>query len=160
MIRQLRIDDRLVHGEVVTMWVSNLGVDTIVIANDAYATNPIMQMTANLVKPKNVNMHMIKVSDAINFCNDPSHEKEKVFVVCGNVQDALQLVEGSENITEINVGAVRHAEGKKQVNLKVFLDDKDVEDLEKMHSLGRTIFQQTKPDSGRVSLQEMLNKVK
>lgn len=58
MIRQLRIDDRLVHGEVVALWVSNLGVNTIVIADDAYASNPINAMTANLVKPKGVNLYL------------------------------------------------------------------------------------------------------
>lgn len=159
MIRQLRIDDRLVHGEVVTLWVSNLGADCIVIANDMYATNPMMKMTATLVKPKNVAMEILTINDAINYCNTKRETKDKVFVVCGNVQDALKLVEGCDGITEINVGAVRHSEGKKQVNLKVFLDDKDVEDLNTMKNLGRTIFQQTKPDQGRVSLQEMLNKL-
>ncbi len=160
MIRQLRIDDRLVHGEVVALWVSNLGVNTIVIADDAYASNPINAMTANLVKPKNVNLYLKKISEALDYINDPSHEKEKIFVVCANAQNALTLVKGCENITEVNVGAMRHSSGKKQINLKVFVDDQDMKDLSEIANLGRVIFQQTKPDQKRVTLQEMLNKAK
>ena len=160
MIRQLRIDDRLVHGEVVALWVSNLGVNTIVIADDAYASNPINAMTANLVKPKNVNLYLKKISEALDYINDPSHEKEKIFVVCANAQNALTLVKGCENITEVNVGAMRHSSGKKQINLKVFVDDQDMKDLSEIANLGRVIFQQTKPDQKRVTLQEKLNKAK
>lgn len=160
MIRQLRIDDRLVHGEVVTLWVSNLGVNTVIIADDAYASNPINAMTANLVKPKNVNLHLKKISEALDYINDEAHEKEKIFVVCGNAQSALALVQGCDKITEVNVGAMRHADGKKQVNLKVFVDEQDMKDLCEIDRLGRVIFQQTKPDHKRVTLQEMLNKVK
>jgi mannose/fructose/N-acetylgalactosamine-specific phosphotransferase system component IIB len=160
MIRQLRIDDRLVHGEVVALWVSNLGVNTIVIADDAYASNPINAMTANLVKPKGVNLYLKKISEALDYINDPSHEKEKIFVVCANAQNALTLVKGCEKITEVNVGAMRHSPGKKQVNLKVFVDEQDMKDLSEIANLGRVIFQQTKPDQKRVTLQEMLNKVK
>lgn len=160
MIRQLRIDDRLVHGEVVTLWVSNLGVNTVIIADDAYASNPINAMTANLVKPKNVNLHLKKISEALDYINDEAHEKEKIFVVCGNAQSALMLVQGCDKITEVNVGAIRHADGKKQVNLKVFVDEQDMKDLCEIDRLGRVIFQQTKPDHKRVTLQEMLNKAK
>lgn len=160
MIRQLRIDDRLVHGEVVALWVSNLGVNTIVIADDEYASNPINVMTANLVKPKNVNLHLFKISEALAYINDPSHEKEKIFVVCANAQNALTLVKGCEAITEVNVGAMRHAPGKNQVNLKVFVDDQDIKDLTEISNLGRVIFQQTKPDQKRVTLQEIVNKIK
>lgn len=160
MIRQLRIDDRLVHGEVVTLWVSNLGVNTVIIADDAYASNPINAMTANLVKPKNVNLHLKKISEALDYINDEAHEKEKIFVVCGNAQNALMLVQGCDKITEVNVGAMRHADGKKQVNLKVFVDEQDMKNLCEIDRLGRVIFQQTKPDHKRVTLQEMLNKAK
>lgn len=160
MIRQLRIDDRLVHGEVVTLWVSNLGVNTVIIADDEYASNPINVMTANLVKPKNVNLHLKRIAEALDYINDAAHEKEKIFVVCGNAQNALALVKGCENIAEVNVGAMRHAPGKKQVNLKVFVDAQDMKDLSEIADLGRVIFQQTKPDQKRVTLQEMLNKVK
>lgn len=107
-----------------------------------------------------MNLYLKKISEALDYINDPSHEKEKIFVVCANAQNALTLVKGCENITEVNVGAMRHSSGKKQINLKVFVDDQDMKDLSEIANLGRVIFQQTKPDQKRVTLQEMLNKAK
>lgn len=160
MIKQLRIDDRLIHGEVVVLWLTHTGADTVVVADDMHANNPMLVMTLNLAKPKGVNMHVLTIDNAINYVNDAAHEKEKIFVVCANAQNARKLVEGSPSIEEVNIGAMRSAPGKKQVNLKVFVDDKDIEDLEAIEALNRTIYQQTKPDQKRLSLKDIVSQVK
>ncbi|MFV0479398.1 MAG: PTS sugar transporter subunit IIB [Anaerorhabdus sp.] len=159
MIKQLRIDDRLIHGEVVVLWLNHTSADTVVVADDEHATNPMLTMTLNLAKPKGVAMHVLTVDDAIKYLNDGTHDNEKIFVVCNNAQKALKLSQNCEMIQEVNVGAMRAAAGKKQVNLKVFLDDQDLKDLLEIENLGKVIYQQTKPDQKRVSLKEIAAKL-
>ncbi|SJZ38294.1 PTS sugar transporter subunit IIB [Anaerorhabdus furcosa] len=159
MIKQLRIDDRLIHGEVVVLWLSHTGADTVIVADDQHATNPMLTMTLNLAKPKGVTMHVLTLEDTIKYVNDGSHDVEKIFIVCANAQNALKLVQGCEAIHEVNIGAMRSSNGKKQVTLKVFVDQKDVEDLKEIEKLDRTIYQQTKPDQKRVSLKEIASKL-
>lgn len=51
MIKLLRIDDRLIHGQVAVYWVNATGADTIVIANDKHATNAMLKMSLTVGKP-------------------------------------------------------------------------------------------------------------
>ena len=51
MIKLLRVDDRLIHGQVAVSWTSYLGADTIVVANDKAITDKLMQMAFNMAKP-------------------------------------------------------------------------------------------------------------
>ena len=48
MIKLLRVDDRLIHGQVAVSWTSYLGADTIVVANDKAITDKLMQMAFNM----------------------------------------------------------------------------------------------------------------
>lgn len=159
MIKQLRIDDRLIHGEVVVLWLNYTGADTIIVADDQHAKNPMLTMTLNLAKPKGIAMHVLTIDDAISYVNDLSHENEKIFIVCANAQNALKLVVGSDAIQEINIGAMRSSAGKKQVSLKVYVDHQDIIDLNTIDSLNRNIYQQTKPDQKRVSLKDLTAKL-
>lgn len=158
MIKQLRIDDRLVHGEIVALWIPRLGVDTVVVANDTYANNPMLSMTLTLAKPRGCDMPVLTVDNAIAFLNDPAHEREKILVVCNCLQDAEKLVSACEEIKEVNVGAVRSAPGKKQVDLKVFLDEDDIRIIQELEAKGRTIYQQTKPDMKQRSASDVVAK--
>ena len=160
MIRQMRIDNRLIHGEIVALWIPNLGADTLVIADTAYASNQIMKMSALLAKPKNCDFEILTIDDAISFLSDPANEKRKILVICGTTDNALTLVKNCEDIKDVNVGGAAHAEGKKQVSMRVYLDEKDVENLKEINGLGRNVFQQTKPDEKAMSFNEMLGKVK
>jgi len=160
MIRQMRIDNRLVHGEIVALWIPNLGADTLVIADTAFANNQIMSMAARLAKPKNCDFEILSVEDAITFLNDPANSKKKILLLCATFDNALTLVKSCDDIKDVNVGGATHAEGTKQVSLRVYLGEKDVENLKEIESLGSRVFQQTKPDEKAMSLNEMLGKIK
>ena len=54
MIKLLRIDDRLIHGQVAVYWINATGADTIVIANDKHATNAMLKMSLTVGKPAGV----------------------------------------------------------------------------------------------------------
>ena len=56
MIKLIRIDDRLVHGQVATYYVNMTGADTILVANDKYATNAMLKNTLKIAKPVNCKM--------------------------------------------------------------------------------------------------------
>jgi Phosphotransferase system, mannose/fructose/N-acetylgalactosamine-specific component IIB len=160
MIKQMRIDNRLIHGEIVALWIPSLGADTLVIADTAYASNQIMKMSALLAKPKNCDFEIRTVEDAISFLNDPANDKRKILVICGTTDNALALVKNCDGIQDVNVGGLTHAEGTKQVSMRVYLNENDVENLKEIDSLGKTIFQQTRPDEKAMSFNEMLGKIK
>lgn len=61
MIKMLRIDDRLIHGQIAVVWSKELGVDRIVVANDKVAVNDVQKATLKMAAPASGNGEFIKI---------------------------------------------------------------------------------------------------
>ena len=72
MIKLLRIDDRLIHGQVAVYMVKATAADTIVVASDQHATNSVLKMSLTVGKPAGVKMEVLTVEKAISYLNDIS----------------------------------------------------------------------------------------
>ena len=78
MIKLARIDDRLLHGQVAFTWVSSLGIDCIVVANDKVAKDDFQKMAMGLAKPPSAKLHILSLADAILFLNDSKNKNAKM----------------------------------------------------------------------------------
>ena len=84
-----RIDERLVHGQG-QLWVKTLGVNTVIVANDDAAKDPMAQALMKTVIPKTVHMRFYtvqKVTEIIHKANPA----QTIFIIVKNPQDALAL---------------------------------------------------------------------
>ena len=104
MIIQLRIDDRLIHGQVALVWSKELGTPGILVANDQAAVNNTVKMTLKMACPPGIKLIVKSVDGAVGVIQDPRAEKMRIFALTRNVKDALKLVKScKENICEVNL---------------------------------------------------------
>jgi len=113
MIKLLRIDCRLLHGQVAVFWVSHTKADTIVVATDRYADDQLMKMSMTFGKPKNVDLVVLNTADAIAFLNDSGNAGKNILAVAGTTAETLRLVEACD-IADINVGTIKSEKGAKK----------------------------------------------
>jgi len=118
-----RIDERLIHGQG-QIWIKALGVNTVIVANDAASADPIQQQLMKAVVPKTVAMRFFSVQKTCELIHKAS-PKQTIFIVCKSPADALRLVEGGVPIQEINVGNIHHAPGKEDVSKFIALGPED-----------------------------------
>lgn len=104
MIKLLRIDDRLIHGQVAFAWTKHLGVNCILVANDVVVNDELKKMMLNLAKPPGVNLLLLSVADAVSFLNGEESDKYTTFVLVDKASDALALCKGVKAIGAVNVG--------------------------------------------------------
>lgn len=155
MVKLLRIDDRLIHGQVAVYWVKAVEADTIVVADDKHAGSSMLKMTLTVGKPSGVKMEVLRIEDAIAYINKPSNSKSKIIVVTGSCQDALRISEGCQEIRNINLGGIRHAAGKVSVARQIFVTKEDIEALSKIEAMGRNVFLQEIPSKDKISFNEV-----
>ena len=91
MIKLLRVDHRLLHGQVAFSWTQGLGADCILIANDDVPKNDIRKTTIKLAKPAGVKLVIKTIEDAIAALKSGVTEKYKLFIVVESVEDAYRL---------------------------------------------------------------------
>ena len=158
MLKLLRVDDRLIHGQVAFSWVAATRVNRIVVANDKYATNKMLKMTLSVGKPAGIKMDVLELSAAEEFLKSSEINLEKTMVVVDCIQDALTLCQNLDTIGDICIGGVRDGEAKKLIHSQVFLSETEIKMIEKMVSLGKNVFAQDVPANKSVSSKEIINK--
>lgn len=104
MIKLLRIDERLIHGQVANQWARQLGVNAIVVANDSAASNELVCMSLKMAAPGGIKVVIKSVKDAISQLNDPRAAHLLIFVVVNSPEDALEIVKNVKGIPYVNVG--------------------------------------------------------
>lgn len=103
-IIHIRIDDRLIHGQVATLWTNELGATRIMVINDEVANNEIQKAMLRMAAPSNVSTSLITEEKAVNNINNGNYKGQKVLVIVKNPETIVRLMDQGLDIKKINVG--------------------------------------------------------
>ena len=118
-----RIDERLVHGQG-QLWIKSLGVNTVIVANDSAANDPMQQALMKAIIPKTIAMRFFTIQHTCDVIMKAS-PKQIIFIICKTPEDALKLVAGGVPVQEINVGNIHKAPGKEEISAYIALGEED-----------------------------------
>jgi fructoselysine/glucoselysine PTS system EIIB component len=163
MISSIRIDDRLIHGQVALVWTKEYNTTRIVVANDSASKNDVVKSTLKMAVPSGIKLLVKSVKDSIEIFNDPRCENVNLFVLVNCVHDALEIVKNCkvESVNVANVGRFGDPNIKKvNITPSVLLDINELNDLEELIKLGATeVFSQVIPTNVKISSDKLLAKV-
>lgn len=121
-----RIDDRLIHGQVVTVWSKETKCQRIIVCNDDVANDEIRRTLLTQVAPPGVQSHVVGIEKAVRVINNPKYENDIVLLLFTNPTDVLRLVEAGIDIKSVNIGGMSFKEGKNQLTGAVSVNDEDI----------------------------------
>lgn len=159
MIVKIRIDDRLLHGQVAYSWKSALSYDAIVIASDSAANDDIRKMAIKLCCPDGVKLAIRSISDAATLLKNPKLASMKVFVICPNpesVHDLLQLI---EERPAVNLGGMQMEPNKVLFSPAVYVNKEDIAYLDKIVASGINVEVQEVPSKSMKDYSSLRNKI-
>lgn len=157
MISLIRIDYRLVHGQVVVGWLNSLGIERIVVIDDRVGSSDAEKSILSLAKPEGKKMHIFTLKEALDRKIKLSQLKEKTAIIFANTYTCLEFMKVfNSNLKEINYGAIPKKDGSREYDKAVFLTDDDVENSKELVSLGYKIYSQQTPSSPRKELTNIL----
>ncbi|MFM1654967.1 PTS system mannose/fructose/N-acetylgalactosamine-transporter subunit IIB [Brevibacillus sp. B_LB10_24] len=136
MIVKMRIDDRLLHGQVAYSWKSALSYNAIVIASDEAANDDVRKMALKLCCPDGVKLATRTIEEAAALLKNPKLEPMRVFVICAKPKDAYELLERIEEKPVVNVGGMQMADDKVLLSPAVYVSKEDIEYLDKIQAKG------------------------
>lgn len=99
----MRIDNRLIHGQVTSSWVNAVGANRVIVTNDQVARDPVQTMLLPQAA-RGVPTSVLSVDDTLAYAAGANGQKEKIMVIAKLPNDALRLVEGGLHPAEVNVG--------------------------------------------------------
>jgi mannose/fructose/N-acetylgalactosamine-specific phosphotransferase system component IIB len=152
----LRVDERLIHGQVVVGWGGPLHADHIVVVDDDIAASPWEQELYCLGVPPEMEASFASVADARPRLATWRSGGPRVIVLVRDVGTALRLAEGGLlRGEEVNLGGIHHAEGRARVLPYLHLSDADRDTLRRIAGTGAAVSARDLPATRRVSLEEL-----
>lgn len=149
MIQLLRVDHRLLHGQVVFSWCSQLNPNCILIANDAVVKDEVRKAALKLGKPSSAKLVIKNSEDSIQAINAGKTDKYSLMIVTSNVADAVKLAESCEQIQSINLGGTKATAETHQLSNMVNVTDEEETLLKKAVADGIEVFIQAVPSDAK-----------
>lgn len=132
MIVFLRVDHRLLHGQVAFSWTQYVGADCILIANDRVPNDELRKTTIKMAKPPAVKLVIKNIADAIEAIKSGVTDKYKLFIVVESVADACCLASAVDEIKSINLGGIKAKEGSKNISKAINLLAEEIKQLQQL----------------------------
>ena len=155
-MKNVRIDERLIHGQVATMWTNALHLNRIMVVGDDIVKNKIQKTALKTACPHGVHLSILTSHGAARRINSGKYEGQTVLVLVKNPAVLCKMVDLDVKLPEINVGNMSTKENSRQVAKSVAVTDKDVEDFEYLTEKGCHVYHQMVPSEAKEDFMKML----
>jgi mannose/fructose/N-acetylgalactosamine-specific phosphotransferase system component IIB len=153
-----RVDNRLVHGQILSAWLPTLAADALVVLDDEAARNTLVRSAMELAIPPDVSFDVAPVSRAKEtLARLPA--SAKIIVLLRDVADAARAVEGGLALTRLNLGNIHFSHGRVAVTQAVNLSEDELQGLERLEVGGVQVELKTLPRDPALTLAEIRKRV-
>lgn len=153
----VRIDDRLIHGQVATAWSKFTAVERILVVNDIVAKDELQTFLLKQAAPPSVKSHVITKQKLINVYNNDLFDQLKVMLLFSNPQDVLEIVEAGITLNSINIGGMKFSGGKKMITNFISVNQNDIDCFLKLAERGIELETRKVPADRKVSIIQLIN---
>ncbi|PJG85257.1 PTS mannose transporter subunit IIAB [Conservatibacter flavescens] len=154
----IRIDDRLIHGQVATRWTKESKVSRIIVVNDDVAKDSVRSTMLKSVAPPGVTAHVVNIDKMVRVYNNPEYGDERVMLLFTNPSDIVRLLDAGVPITSVNIGGMAYREGKKMITSAVAVDQQDIEAFKQIDAKGIELDVRKVSNDNRQYMMDLLKK--
>jgi mannose/fructose/N-acetylgalactosamine-specific phosphotransferase system component IIB len=155
-----RIDDRLIHGQVVVGWGQPLDIRFIVLVDDNVAASEWEQDLYRMGVPPEMQLRFADVATAVSEYAKYAGDPRPGIVLTGDIDTMFRLVEGGAPIRHVNVGGLHYRAGRAGRLRYVFLTPEEESGLRQLAALGVNISAQDVPTARPIPMDELLGEKK
>ncbi|MCX8602382.1 MULTISPECIES: PTS system mannose/fructose/N-acetylgalactosamine-transporter subunit IIB [unclassified Gilliamella] len=155
-INVARIDDRLIHGQVITTWVKNFDIEQVLIINDKVAADKVQQSVLTMSAPPDLKVLVFGVSQFIDILKKTEIKKRTMLLFTNSI-DVNKLIEGGLKIDKLNVGGMRMQDGRHQLSRAVSVTAEEEQAFKNIIANNVEVEVQMVPKDPVVDLKTLLN---
>ncbi|MBI0092302.1 PTS sugar transporter subunit IIB [Lactobacillus sp. M0403] len=156
MIKMMRVDHRLLHGQVAFSWTSALSADCILIADNETASNELKKSAMKLAKPNGVKLVIKNVDEAIKSLKKGVTDKYKLFIVVGSIESAKKIIDGYPEIKTLNLGGTLPGPNKSNISKTIAITSSERDMLRDLLNEGVDINIQMVPSDSKVNVKNII----
>jgi PTS system mannose-specific IIB component/fructoselysine and glucoselysine-specific PTS system IIB component len=151
-----RVDDRLMHGQVVIGWGRPLGVQLVVLVDEGVAASPWEQDLYRMAVPPGIELRFATVAEAAGHLAEWQAGSTRTMLLTGEVDTMAALHRADPAVVHrINLGGIHHRPGRRERLPYVYLTDEELRTLEALQASGADVTAQDLPTTAPVALKAL-----
>ncbi len=150
----LRVDDRLIHGQVIAGWARPLGVESIILASNKISQDEWACNAYRLAVPEGIEFLCVGIKRCITLLNKQG--KQKIMIIVESVSEAYDLLKGGLDIKKVNIGGLSYKEGTREIAPYIYLSPEDIEAVVRLYHMGVKVIGKQLPNSSAIDVVKTL----
>lgn len=158
-IKMVRVDFRLIHGQVITKWKNKIDAKEIIVVNDQLANDEFMADIYIMAAPPGIKVHVVTVDQFVSDSTKGKFESGSILVLFKNIEDVKSTVEKGIKFQSVQIGGLGSGNGRTSVVKGVSIDKVDASNLKYIEESGAEITFQVTPEEPKLSLDKAIKKI-
>ena len=151
-----RIDDRLIHGQVVTGWVKKTECSRILVVDDQVAKDPFMQRLLKAAAPPKMLVEAKSTADASKWLLEEEEAGERILILVKVPETVEDLQKAGLVFDEVILGGMAAKAGRKKFNKNVSASEEEVACMRRIMEKGTRMVFQLVPDETPVDVAKLV----
>ncbi len=132
-----RVDDRLIHGQVVTAWLQRIGhCDEILVCDDKARKDQFLQQVLKMTKPPDKSLRVLSVDETIQDFKEKSDDPRRVLLITRGPEQMLKLLQNGVKFDYLNLGSMGGGGGRTKLHRSISATDEEVAILRQIQAMG------------------------
>jgi PTS system mannose-specific IIB component len=150
LITLFRVDDRLIHGQVQTKWLSSAGVNKVVIVDDKTSKDPIALQILKIAAPNNISVEVYNESDGAVKISEEESSTNKVAVLFKSTVTVKTMIERGVKLNVLIIGPCSAKQNAKMVSKNTYFLREEVDAAKFIHENNVKIYFQLVPEDAKI----------
>ena len=155
-IVNVRIDERLIHGQVAGIWAPSLHTQRIIVINDEAAADTLQKSSLRMAAPTSMRLSVLPVESAAKNIRSGKYGKQRLFLVFKNPTDVLRYLKAGGKLTHANVGNMSYKEGSKDITKSIKVLEEEIDVFESIAAMDINVTAQLVPNDPVVDFMDKL----
>lgn len=153
MISLIRVDERLIHGQVAYSWTNAYPSQALMVITEEQK-NELERMSLEMACPRNLKCFIVTVDEAVKLLNQ--HADKRIFIVTDSCNTVLSLLEKGIDIQTVNLGGIYHKDGREQISKTVYVDQNIKKTLKEINKFGTSLEIRATPSDKSIDIMEKI----
>ena len=155
-----RVDDRLIHGQVIEGWVHNLGLTRIIIVSDKVKNDTMYLNMLKFSVPEEIIVDVFGIKEMSEKNKNGYLDNEDTIILFENPRDVISLIDYGVDIKNLNVGCMHYDGKNRQIRKNIAVSEDNIKDFMDINAMGTKIETRSLPHDKEVNLVDLLKDIK
>lgn len=155
MICFIRVDDRLIHGQVQTSWISLSRAKNILVIDDDVSNDDVAKQILKFATPNGMKLKVLSIAEGYDFWQKAQLSSNNIMVLFKTISSVYKLAKMGVKFDEVMVGPSSYKERSIEIIQSTYFSEQEIEDTKKLDELGVKIFFQHTPEQKKIYYQDI-----